>query len=212
MNTFATPGPIAIDVDVLCGNVSVVASDRGDTVVEVRPGDAAKKADVKAAAQTRVEMVGGTLSVKMPKNWRTYTPFGGNASIEVTVYAPTGSKFKAAAGVGRITGAGELGECALELALGDIVVERPLGSVTAKTSKGDIRIGEATRGVMRLQTSIGELEVGIRPGSAARVVTDVQQGSVHNDLYPVAADAGDVVLVNAQNCLGNIIIRHTTAV
>ncbi|GAB0105611.1 DUF4097 family beta strand repeat-containing protein [Nocardia sp. JMUB6875] len=211
MNTFATPGPIAIDVDVLCGNVTVVASDRADTVVEVRASDASKKADVKAAAQTRAELVGGTLSVTMPKNWRTYTPFGGNASIEVTVFAPAGSSFKATAGVGHISGAGELGECAVELALGDIEIERPLGSVTAKTSKGDIRIGEATRGVMRLQTSIGELEVGIRPGSAAHVETTAQTGSVRNDMRPVAPDAADTVHVQARNSVGNIIIRHAAA-
>ncbi|MVU79101.1 hypothetical protein GPX89_17845 [Nocardia sp. ET3-3] len=212
MTTFATPAPIALDIDVLCGNVTVIASDRADTVVEVRAADASKKADVRAAEQTVVELSDGTLSVRMPKNWRTYTPFGGNASIAVTVHVPTGSRLKATAGVGKIHGVGELGECALDLALGDIVVDRPLGSVTAKVAKGDIRIGEATRGVLRLQTSMGELEIGIRPGSAVRTETATQKGSVRNDMQVVApSGTQDVVQVFARNSLGNIVIRHTAA-
>ncbi|MEC3913432.1 hypothetical protein [Nocardia sp. CDC160] len=210
MNTFNTPGPVGVEIDVLCGNVSVAASDRGDTVVEVLPTDGTKKADVRAAERTRVEMVGGVVRVTMPKDWRTYTPFGGNASIEVSIQVPTGSRVKAQAGVGNIRGAGGLGECELELALGDIVVERPLGSVSAKNCKGDIRIGEAVRGAMRLQTSMGDLEIGIRPGSAVQVETTSQNGSARSAMGPVATGP-DTVHVFAQTALGNVVIRHTAA-
>ncbi|MFJ2834424.1 DUF4097 family beta strand repeat-containing protein [Nocardia sp. NPDC087230] len=211
MNTFPTPQPIAVTVDVLSAGVTVVASDRHDTVVAVRPADAAKKADVRAAEQTRVEFTDGVLTVTTPKNWRTYTPFGGNPSIEVSIEVPTGSRLTGTAGVGRLLGAGELGECDLTVSLGDIVVERPLGSVTAKTAKGDIRIGEATRGELRLETSVGELEVGIRPGSGVRLETAATVGTVRNLLAPVAP-SGDTVAVYARNSLGNIVIRHTAAV
>ncbi|MET9211875.1 MULTISPECIES: DUF4097 family beta strand repeat-containing protein [unclassified Nocardia] len=211
MYTFQTPQPIAVTVDVLSASVTVVAADRGDVVVAIRPADAAKKADVRAAEQTRVECADGVLTVTTPKNWRTYTPFGGNPSIEVTIEVPTGSRFTGTAGVGRLLGAGELGECDLTVSLGDIVVERPLGSVTAKTAKGDIRIGEATRGEFRLETSVGELEVGVAPGSAVRLETAATVGSVRNLLAPVAP-SGDTVTVSARNALGNIVIRHTAAV
>ncbi|MFF0495393.1 hypothetical protein ACFYU5_03215 [Nocardia aobensis] len=213
MPAFQTPEPIAVAVEVLSGNVTVTASDRTDTVVAVRPADAAKKADVRAAEQTRVDFADGTLTVTTPKDWRTYSPFGGNPSIEVTIEVPTGSRFQGTAGVGRILGAGELGECVLEVSAGDIVVERPLGSVTAKTAQGNIRIAEATRGVLRLETSTGELEVGIRPGSAARLETTVASGVVHNQLGPVdgAQDEDHTVRVYARNAFGNVIIRHASA-
>lgn len=211
MYTFQTPQPIAVTVDVLSAGVTVVAADRGDTVVEIRPADAAKKADVRAAEQTRVEFTDGVLTVTTPKNWRTYTPFGGNPAIEVNIEVPTGSRLTGTVGVGRLLGAGELGECDLTVSLGDIVVERPLGSVTAKTAKGDIRIGEATRGELRLETSVGELEVGVRPGSAVRLETAATVGTVRNLLAPVAP-SGDTVAVYARNSLGNIVIRHTAAV
>ena len=85
MSTFETPEPITVTVEVLSGTVAVIASDRTDTVVAVRPADASKKADVRAAEQTQVGFDAGVLTVKTPKDWRTYTPFGGNPSVEVTI-------------------------------------------------------------------------------------------------------------------------------
>lgn len=214
MPAFETPEPIAVTVDVLSGHVTVIASDRTDTVVEVRPADEAKKGDVRAAEQTEVDFVAGTLTVKAPRDWRTYTPFGGNPSIVVTIEVPTGSRLEGTAGVGRLLGTGELGQCDLEISAGDITVERPRGSVTAKTAKGNIRIGEASRGVLRLETSMGELEVGIRPGSAARLEVDAQHGTVQNLMQPAdqPQDNAETVRVYARNSFGNVIVRHATAV
>ncbi|MGW6726464.1 DUF4097 family beta strand repeat-containing protein [Nocardia sp. NPDC055029] len=213
MYTFQTPAPIAVTVDVLSAGVTVIASDRSDTVVEVKPADAGKKADVRAAEQTKVEFGDGILTVTASKNWRTHTPFGGNPSIEVTIEVPTGSELTGTAGVGRLLGVGELGRCDLTVSLGDIAVERPQGSVTAKTAKGNIRIGEAARGEFRLETSSGELEVGISPASAVRLETSTTLGAVRNLMEPVASahDTADTVQVYARNALGNIIIRHTAA-
>ncbi|RDI43666.1 DUF4097 family beta strand repeat-containing protein [Nocardia mexicana] len=214
MSTFTTPEPIDLSVEVLSGTVTVVASDRGDTVVDVRPADAAKKGDVRAAEQTRVDFSGGTLTVKTAKDWRTHTPFGGNPTIEVTIEVPTGSRLRAASAVGLLRGIGALGACDLEVSAGDIIVERPLGSVTAKVAKGDIRIGEATRGELRLETAMGELEVGIAPGSAARLETNATFGTVQNQIGPVGRtqNSGDTVHVHARNAYGNIIIHHTSTV
>ncbi|MET9025651.1 DUF4097 family beta strand repeat-containing protein [Nocardia sp. NPDC004168] len=213
MPTFETPEPIAVTIDVLSGAVTVIASDRIDTVVEVRPADASKKGDVRAAAQTQIEFTAGTLTVRTPKDWRTYTPFGGNPSIELTIEVPTGSQLKGTAAVGRLLGAGELGECDLEISAGDITVERPRDSVTAKTAKGDIRIGEASRGVLRLETSMGELQVGISPSSAVQLETNAQHGTVRNRMQPVDRSQGeeDIVRVYARNSYGNIVIQHATA-
>lgn len=210
MTTFQTPAPIAITVDVLAGNVTVIASDRTDTVVEVRPADASKKADVRAAEQTRIDFIAGALTVNTPKNWRTNTPFGGNPSVEVTIEVPTGSQLTSTTGVGRLLGTGELGRCELEVSLGDITIECPADSITAKTAKGDIHIIEAARGELRLETSLGQLTVGIAPGSAARLVTDTQLGAVHNQLAPVG-QPDHTVHVFARNALGNITIQHTVA-
>ncbi|WP_067567745.1 DUF4097 family beta strand repeat-containing protein [Nocardia acidivorans] len=209
-NAFQTPAPIAISVDVLSAEVTVIASDRADTVVTVAPADAAKKGDVRAAERTTVDFAAGVLTVRTPKNWRTYTPFGGNPSIRVTIEAPAASQLKATSGVGRLRTFGALGQSDLEIALGDILVDLAADSVTAKTAKGDIRIADAVRGVLNLETSVGELEVGIHPGSAAHLETSAQRGSVRNQLAPVALGSGDAdtVQVFIRNSLGDIIIRQ----
>lgn len=213
MPTFQTLEPVTLHVEVLSAEVTVHASDRTDTVVDIRPADASKKGDIRAAEQTRVDFTAGVLTVTTPKDWRTHTPFGGNPTITVTIEVPTGSRMRGTAGVGRIAATGELGRCDLEVAAGDITVERPADSVTAKVAKGDIRIGAATRGELRLETSAGELEIGISPGSAVSMEVNALYGSVHNQMGPAdPPPAGaETVRVYARNSYGNIAIRHAAA-
>lgn len=212
MTTFPISGPIAATVDILSGAVTVIASERDDVVVEVRPADATRKADVRAAELTRVECAEGALSVIAAKDWRTYTPFGGNPSVEVVVEVPTGSRLHAVVGAGRLLSTGELGRCEVQIAAGDITIERPGAAVTAKTARGDLRIDDVARGVFRLETSHGELEVGVRPGHAARVEIDAPHGSTRNLMDPAErADDENTVQVYARNSYGNVLIRHAVA-
>ena len=284
MLTFDTPQPIDITVDVLLGNVTIIASDRADTAVEVRPSDAAKKDDVRAAQETEVDFAAGHLTVKEPKGWKMYTPFSGDASIDVIIEAPAGSRLHGTASMCRFLVTGELGQCELKTSAGDlqlekagplelrtsggnitvdqvvsranittgtgivrireidgsavvknsngdstirdvvgdlqvnaangnITVERARGSVTAKTANGNIRVGDASQGSLRLETSLGELEVGIHPGSAAYLDVNTKAGTVHNQMESTGqpAPSEETVQVYARNSFGNIIIRHATA-
>lgn len=212
MLKFDTQSPITATVEVASAEVTVIASDRTDAIVHIHPADPAKKADVRAAEQTQVDFTAGVLTVQTPKTWRTKTAFGGTPSIQVTLEIPTASTLNATAAVGRLIALGPIGESDLEISAGDIHVERPLGSVKAKTAKGDIRIAEASRGILALETSTGELEVGIRPGSLARVETNAANGTVHNQMGPTDPQSGDIVQVNAHNAFGNIVIGHAVAV
>ena len=64
MPTFDTPEPISVTLEVGVGDIRIVASDRTDTIVDVRPSDPAKKSDVTAAELTRVEFADGRLIVE----------------------------------------------------------------------------------------------------------------------------------------------------
>ena len=55
MPTFNTPGPISATIDLAAADVRIIASDRQDTVVEVRPSNSAHEPDVKVAEQTKVD-------------------------------------------------------------------------------------------------------------------------------------------------------------
>ncbi|MFG1794547.1 DUF4097 family beta strand repeat-containing protein [Nocardia sp. NPDC049149] len=212
MPTFQTVAPITVIADILSGELTVRASDRTDTVVQVNPADPSKKADVRAAEQTRVDFTGGILTVKAPKDWRTHTPFGGNPSIEVLIEVPTGSRLTAGSGVGHLVAIGEFADTDLEVAAGDITVERPRGAVSAKVAKGDIHIHEASAGELRLETSYGELEIGIAAGSAVQLEVNATSGTVQNLMQPVDPTNAETVRVHARNSFGNIIIRHAALV
>ena len=111
MPTFDTPEPISVTVELGVGDIRLVASDRTDTIVEVRPSDDAKRSDVTAAQQTRVEYASGRLLIKAPKGWRQYTFRGGGESIDVQIDLPAGSHVRGEAGVAAFHCIGRLGQC-----------------------------------------------------------------------------------------------------
>lgn len=63
MQKFDTPAPIAAVLDIQAGRVQIIAADRADTTVDVRPADPSKSRDVKLAEQTTVEYADGTLRI-----------------------------------------------------------------------------------------------------------------------------------------------------
>ena len=67
MKTFETPKPISVTVELGVGDLRVVASERTDTAVDVRPSDPSNRADVLAAEQTRVEYANGSLPGPCPE-------------------------------------------------------------------------------------------------------------------------------------------------
>src|SRR3954471_3736394 len=99
MPTFATPEPISVSIEIELGDIQLSASDRADTVVEVRPSDPSRDSDVNAAEQTRVEFSDGQLIVKGPKRRLS---FGKGWSIDLAVALPAGSRVRAETGLGNI--------------------------------------------------------------------------------------------------------------
>ncbi|HEY7483793.1 MAG TPA: DUF4097 family beta strand repeat-containing protein [Streptosporangiaceae bacterium] len=280
MPTFDTPEPIVATIDAGAGHVWIYASDRTDTVVEVRPTDESADADVHAAKQAQVEYANGRLLVKAPKS-KIRSIVGRTPSVDVTVELPTGSRvdadawseirsegrlgdstFKNAAGAIRLdqtgrlklrTAAGDIsvarasehadvstasgkvwlgeidgtaavkssngditvgevtGDLRLNTANGDITVERALASVAAKTAYGNMRVGEVVRDSVDLETSFGEVEIGIAEGTAAWLDVNSKLGSVRSDLE-AAGEPGpseETVKVRARTGFGDIVIRRS---
>jgi hypothetical protein len=59
MPVFDTPKPVTATLDLVLGDARITASDRVDTVVEVRPSDPSADLDVKTAEQTCIEYADG---------------------------------------------------------------------------------------------------------------------------------------------------------
>jgi Putative adhesin len=79
--------------------------------------------------------------------------------------------------VGEVTG-----DLRVKSANGRISVDRAHASVIAKTANGNIRVGEVTSGAIVLETAAGELEIGIREGTAAWLDLSSHYGRVRNSL------------------------------
>jgi DUF4097 and DUF4098 domain-containing protein YvlB len=102
------------------------------------------------------------------------------------------------------------GDLRLNTANGSIAVDLAQASVGAKSANGDVRVGEVVRGSVVIETKIGDLEVGIREGTAAWLDVSSRFGHVHNALE--AADAPetttDTVEVRARTSVGEVVIRR----
>ncbi|MFI6514204.1 DUF4097 family beta strand repeat-containing protein [Spirillospora sp. NPDC050679] len=196
MRNFDTPAPIAAVLDVPAGRVQFIAADRADTAVEVRPADASKGRDVKAAEQARVEYADGVLRVGAPARNQYFGPSG---SIEVTVRLPAGSRVEVKAAGTELRGVGRLGEVAFEGAYrqikldeadsvrltaidGDVEVGRLNGPAEISTMRGDIRIAEAKGGTVVLSTRSGDISVTAAAGVSASLDAGTSHGRVTNDL------------------------------
>jgi DUF4097 and DUF4098 domain-containing protein YvlB len=105
------------------------------------------------------------------------------------------------------------GDLRIKAANGSISVDRTQTSVTAKTANGGIRIGEVVRGAIVLETAVGELELGVREGTAAWLDVSSRHGRVHNSLDATAgpAQSEDKVEVRARTSYGDIVINRSPA-
>ena len=102
------------------------------------------------------------------------------------------------------------GDLRLNAANGRIAVDEARASVVAKSANGDVRLGDVARGTVVLETSIGDLEVGIHEGSAAWLDVSSTAGRVHNALDHADAPepSTETVEVRARTIAGDVVIRR----
>ncbi|MFI1962692.1 DUF4097 family beta strand repeat-containing protein [Streptomyces pathocidini] len=280
MPSFDTPEPISVTAHVGAGSIWFTASERLDTIVEVRPSSPKRDKDVRAAEQTEVTYASGVLTVRT-KERRLVGPSG---AVEVTVELPTGSRVDVTGSWTQVLGEGRLGEVRVKTSGGDVRLDatgplqltaahgsiavdhvegtaeittssgslrvgtvdgpavlknshgtttvgvatgdlrvsgahgniditRAEGSVTATTAHGTLRVAEAARGTVQLETSYGAIEVGIREGTAAWLDVSSERGQVRNTIAgsEPPAKAEDTVAVRARTRWGNIdVLRART--
>jgi hypothetical protein len=216
MPTFQTPAPITVDVDLGVGDISIEASQRTDTVVEVLPSDPAKPGDVSAADQTRVDLSGDRLTIRGPRGWRSWMPRGGRESIDVRIALPARSEIQGEAGVAALRCTGALGEFRFKTGAGDLDVEEA-DSVEIRTGAGDLRVGHAA-GDLRASTGTGVIRVGTVDGSAVIKSSNRETwvGSVGGELRIKSANGSISVdqagaTVTAKTANGDIHLGEVTA-
>ncbi|MDH6543529.1 DUF4097 family beta strand repeat-containing protein [Streptomyces sp. SPB4] len=221
MQTFDTTAPVSVVLDIPAGHIRLVAADRADTTVEVRPADGSKSRDVKAAERTTVEYADGILRIGAAEAGNRL--LGNSGSVELTVQLPAGSHVEAKAAAAELRGVGRLGDVTFEGAqatveldesastrltvqAGDITVARLTGPARISTQKGHLRIAEAHRGTVELRTEHGDITVGAARGTSATLDAGTAHGRVHNTLRN--ADGADAALdIRATTSYGDITAR-----
>jgi hypothetical protein len=197
VQNFATPAPITATLDFPAGRVHLHATDRADTTVEVRPADAGKNRDVKAAGQTTVSYADGILRIAAPQGKNQH--FGPSGSVDVTVNLPAGSRVEATTSAAELDSTGRLGDVSFTGAYrhinlahaarvhltatdGDVHISRLDGPADISTARGDIHIGEASTGTVTLTTQSGTITVGAAPGVSASLDAGTTHGRIDNTL------------------------------
>jgi DUF4097 and DUF4098 domain-containing protein YvlB len=212
MPVFETPGSIAVTMEIGCGDVRITASDRTDTVVEVRPSDEADDSDVRAAQQVRVDYTDGTLRIVGPKH-RAFSR--GSRSVDVSVELPSHSQVSAELQAGDFRSAGPLGRCRLKIGAGSFRLERT-GPLHLSTSAGHVTAG-AVGGDAEISTGTGRIQLGEVEGGAVvknsngettvdAVAGDLRVRSANGDIRVGRAGAGvDAKTSNGSIHLGEVV-------
>ena len=102
------------------------------------------------------------------------------------------------------------GDLRVRAANGDIQVGRAGASVDAKTSNGAIRLGQIVRGMVVLDTALGNLDIGVADGTAAWLEVNTGFGHVRNLLENATRpeEADQTVEVRGRTSYGDITIRR----
>ncbi|MEU8432364.1 DUF4097 family beta strand repeat-containing protein [Streptomyces sp. NPDC029216] len=221
MQKFATTAAVSTVLDIPAGRIQLIAADRADATVEVRPADASKSRDVKAAKETTVEFRDGVLRIAAaPAKSRI---MGSSGFVDVTVQLPAGSHVTATVAVAEFRGVGRLGDLVLDgaqaqvkvdeaasarltLQAGDVVLGRLGGPAEIGTQKGDITIAEAVRGAVALTTQYGTISVGAARGVSATLDAGTSYGRIHNALNNTEGAAA-ALNIRATTSYGDITAR-----
>ncbi|MGI5515894.1 DUF4097 family beta strand repeat-containing protein [Streptomyces sp. CA-106131] len=205
MPSFDTPEPISVTAHVGAGSIRFTASDRLDTVVEVRPLNPKRDKDVRAAEQTDVAYVSGVLTVRT-KERRLIGPSG---AVDVTVDLPTGSRIDMNGSWTQVLGEGRLGEVRVKASGGDVRLDST-GPLQLTVSHGSITV-DRVEGMAEIVTSFGSLRVGTVDGPAVlknshgtttvgAAIGDLQVSGAHGNI-DIARAEGSVTATTAHGTL-----------
>jgi hypothetical protein len=180
MPTFATPAPIALAIDQYYAQVQLVAGDRVETTVEVRPTDPDDRTHVELAEATRVELLGDQLRVSTPKP-TLMARIRNSPSLEIVVSLPAGSAVRAELGAGSLEAVGTLGPCAVRTGAGTIRLG-DTGTLDVRSGAGDIIVGHVS-GDATIETPSGHTQLASATGNVT-----IRNGSTGPRIGAVGGD------------------------
>ncbi|WP_017596295.1 DUF4097 family beta strand repeat-containing protein [Nocardiopsis potens] len=143
-----------------------------------------------------VDIIAGNAELTTGYGWVRAGEIRGSATVKSSGGALT---------LGTVTG-----DLKANSAHGDITADRTPASVTARTTHGGIRLGRVSAGRIDVETSYGEMEIGVREGTAAWLDAVSKKGVVRSSLEAAAepGPAEETVEVRARSVHGDITVRR----
>jgi hypothetical protein len=210
MPTFETPGPIDVRIEAGGGSVRLVATDRADTVVAVRPCDESRSSDVWAAEHTRVDFRDRGLMVTGPKRGLPLLR-GGETDIEIVL--PAGSRLNVFVASASMRAEGEFADVRFAGASGEVEVDTVTGKIKASSASGSFTLhtvaGNASVATASGNVAIGDLDGNLRFKAASGSLTvDRLRGSVKSRTASGSVDVVAAVrgAVSAHTSSGDVAV------
>lgn len=177
--SFETPTPPRLRVDIPRGRIRIVAGETAQTriVLTARRGDTLAR---ELIADAEITQSGDEIVVRIRKTG--FSLFGLGGAVEAEIHAPTDSAAILSSGSGRVETVGRLGDVSASTGSGHIRLDASR-EVRARTGSGHIEIGP-TSGSVDAKTGSGRITVG-KVGGDAKITT----ASGHAELDEAAGDA-----------------------
>lgn len=209
-HTFDVTGPIELDIEIASGRVTITATDTDVAVVTIAPRNPKSDADVKTAAESTAELVGGHLQIRGSRRKSLRSWLGNAPALDLEIDVPEGTTLKLD-GWSDLRTEGRLGDVDIASAMGDVRIDQS-GRTRVASSMGEIRVATAD-GEVDLKTAAGSITCGRVAGgriwtSAGEIRVDELTGT--SDLKTMAGDirVGTVRgRVKARTAAGGVHVR-----
>ena len=189
--TYSTPGPVRLDLDVPWGEVQIDTANTEETHVELEAlSDSERVRELVASA--RIELVrrgeGHEVVVSVRGRHGFWISFGDNGGpdISLRISCPHGADLDVRTKSADIEARGEYGSVEVKSASGDIEVQETRADLRVKTASGDVHV-ERVGSMLDVNSVSGDLHVG-------SVAEDVRAQLVSGDI--VVVEVGGSVSAN----------------
>jgi DUF4097 and DUF4098 domain-containing protein YvlB len=185
--TFPTPGPVTLSIQLPAGEIRLETSDEPETHVELDARD--EELLEQATIELRRRGDGHEVIVEAPKKFRLLS--FGNGEYRLHIRAPHGASVDASTSSADIEGHGRFGAVELNSASGDARFEEVEGDVRINTASGDLRLGRVS-GDATVNSASGDVELGSLDGRGKiRSASGDVSVDVANESLSVQTASGD---------------------
>jgi Toastrack DUF4097 len=188
--TFATPGPVTLDVRIPAGDVEIETDTAQETAVELeaRGRDAEQlERDAEIAMRRR----GDGFEVRVEAG-RGGGLFRGRGEYRVRIAAPDGATVRATLASADISGRGRYADVEVKVASGDVEFEQVDGAAAVDTASGDVQLDRV--GSAKVNSASGDVEIDVSSlGADVNTASgDVEIGSVASGEVRINSASGDI--------------------